>query len=393
MKKNLTFLFSFTQFAYWSSFAVIAAYSSLYLLSIGVSNSRIGIVMAVGSMLSALFQPVLGTISDRYPSFSARKILFCLIVLILLGASGLIVNGSNNQLLGCILFGFLVMLLQITQPFVNSIAMLSINDGYKLNFSISRGIGSVGYAASAYLIGNLAARTGAVIVPICCIATVLLLGITLVFFPSHKIDSTSNIPLDKQTKPASGRFFFAKYPTYGILFIGLIMIYFGHVFINNFVLQIIQNIGGTSAEMGLVTSSAAMIELVTMLLFTRILKITSLRNLIRISGVFFAIKVIGTMLSPNVGSLFAVQLFQLFGWGIMCVGLVYYVNDIMEAEDVTKGQAYATMSYTLGSIIASWAGGILIDQMGVRMMLMVGSVVSVIGAAVIFVGTREKKHL
>lgn len=406
MKKNLTFLFGLSQCAYWCGFAVVSAFASLYLLGIGVSNSSIGIVMAVGALISAVLQPVLGTLADRFPAFSARRILTFLILLSSISAVIMLLLGNRNILVICVLYAGCVMALQIMQPFINSLAMMSINDGYELNFSITRAVGSIGYAFAAYVIGVLGDRFGGVIVPIFIIITFVMLLATLLFFPAHK--SSGNFEsingegegmkdeeaLDSQgilsTKQEKEPFFFAKYPKYGILFFGLIMIYFGHVLINNFTLQIIQTKGGQSAEMGSVASLAALIELFMMLSFTRIRKYVSLATLLRVSGLFFAIKVLASLLVPNVAGYYAIQIFQLFGWGIMCVGLVLYVNEIMAPEDVVKGQAYATMTYTIGSIVASWIGGVLLDVAGVNVMLIVGSIISFVGAGIIFAGTERK---
>ena len=66
----------------------------------------------------------------------------------------------------------------------------------------------------------------------------------------------------------------------------------------------------------------------------------------------------------------------MLGWGLMTAASVYYVNAIMEPEDVIKGQAYFTMAYTLGSVLASLLGGTLIDFAGVHSMLLFATITS-----------------
>lgn len=53
---------------------------------------------------------------------------------------------------------------------------------------------------------------------------------------------------------------------------------------------------------------------------------------------------------------YGIQIFQMLGWGLMAAASVYYVNSIMDAEDAIKGQAYITMTYTLGSVIGAFLG-------------------------------------
>ena len=81
MKKDLTLLYAISELAYWMGFASILAFVSMYLLSIDVRNTVIGIVIAAGGVLSALTQPVLGTLSDRFPFFAIRRFLVALAVL------------------------------------------------------------------------------------------------------------------------------------------------------------------------------------------------------------------------------------------------------------------------------------------------------------------------
>ena len=89
------------------------------------------------------------------------------------------------------------------------------------------------------------------------------------------------------------------------------------------------------------------------------------------------------------GALYAVQLLQPLGWGIISVASVYYVNAITREQDHIKGQAYMTMSISAATIIASLAGGWLIDAAGVNGMLITAVICSALGAAIIL--RKQKK--
>ena len=76
----------------------------------------------------------------------------------------------------------------------------------------------------------------------------------------------------------------------------------------------------------------------------------------------------------------------MMGWGLITVSSVFYVNSIMKPEDIVKGQAYYTMSYTVGAVI----GGSLIDRAGVNAMLLFATICSLGGMLIVCFGSERK---
>lgn len=172
---------------------------------------------------------------------------------------------------------------------------------------------------------------------------------------------------------------------------GCVLVYISHVLLNSFTFQIVQEKGGTSAEMGTAMAMASLFELPTMFLFAFMLKKVRCDIWFRISGIFFFLKTLGTLLAPNILSFYAVQVFQMLGWALITVSSVYYVNAIMEKQDAIKGQAYMTMTYTLGSVAGALIGGALIDGMGVVSMLIFATVSAAAGMGImLFMAQRAK---
>ena len=111
-------------------------------------------------------------------------------------------------------------------------------------------------------------------------------------------------------------------------------------------------------------------------------KLTVLRVIMVPFFVFF-------MLAPNMTVFYGIQIFQMLGWGLMAAASVYYVNSIMDTEDAIKGQAYITMTYTLGSVIGAFLGGALIDFSGVNTMLLFATISAAVGAVIIFFSAEK----
>ena len=278
------------------------------------------------------------------------------------------------------------MVLQQIQPFINALGMRCLNTGYRLDFGIARAIGSLGYALAAFYLGRLTDKFGATVIPQFILVAFATLLLTVFFYP--RAVASAQLQEERTGQGANSVLaIFKKYRQFTLFLTGLILIYFGHTLINSFTLQIIETKGGGNTEMGTATSIAAILELGMMFLFTRIMKRVPMKTLLRVSGCFFTLKLVGSLLAPGVISYYLVQILQMFGWGIMAVALVYYVNEIMAAEDCVKGQAYATMTDTVGTVLGAWIGGSLIDQSGVNSMLICGILVSLVGTLILFAGT------
>ena len=378
--KKLTINYALIQMCYWMNFAAITGFTSVYLLHVGFTNTQIGVLIALAGAVCSVLQPVLASYADRPASPSLKKIL-------IISSTGMILIAVLLLLLqkSLILTGFFytvaVTLLQLIMPLINSLGMESLNQGKQLNYGIARGMGSASYGIAAYILGVIVAAVGEVTVPVAMLLGFGALLLTLLAFPFQKMKKAKQ---EKTKKNDDGLiYFFRKYRRFCVTLCGCVFIYIGHVLINNFAFQIVESKGGGSSEMGLAIAVAAIVELPTMFLFGWMLKKVRVDIWFRISGIFFVLKSLGTLLAPNMMTYYVIQIFQMFGWALITVSSVYYVNSIMEEQDAIKGQAYMTMTYTLGSVLASLAGGVLIDAAGVNSMLGVSVAAGVIGMLII----------
>lgn len=379
--KNLTGSYACIQALYWMYFAAIMSFSGFFLLDGGFSNTQIGIIAATAGIFSALLQPVLASYADRPDSPSLKKLIQIFYMIQLLLGIGLLF--SRTFILTGLLYGISIALLQLLTPFINALGMESINQGQQLNFGIARGMGSVAYAIICYVLGIITVKAGAGSIPVSVtVLTLLTLG-CLVAFPFIKTQNSSKTTSSTKirTNPV---LFFRKYKRFSLVLVGCIFIYLSHVLLNNFNFQIVQGKSGGSSEMGTAAAIAAMCELPTLFLFGYIIKKVRCDILIRVAGIFFVLKSLGTFLAPGISVFYGVQVFQMLGWGLMTAASVYYVNAVMEPEDAIKGQAYFTMTYTLGSVIGSFLGGALIDFAGVSSMLLFATVSAFLGALIVF---------
>lgn len=381
---HLTARYGFIHGAYWMAYAAVSGYASLYLLDLGFSNGTIGMLIALAGILSALLQPLAAGYADKPESLSLKTINIAIAVLAgVCGGALLLVRGSKALTL--VLYALVLALLQLSTPLVNSLGVLSINCGCKLNYGVSKSASSVTFAAASFLLGRLSARFGGVVVPVAIAVCYAVFILSLCLYPKQKAQST------EQKAASSG--FFRKYPRFLGVLAGCVLMLTSHVFINSFTLQVIRTKGGGSAEMGIAIAIAALSEIPTMLLFSWLLKKKSSAFWMRLTGFFFAFKALGSLLCSSVLGFYFFQATQIGAWALITVASVYYINAIMEPRDAVKGQAYYTTAYTLASALGGILGGRLIDTLGVNAMLLLGTLCAGLGTLIVclFVQKVEDK--
>lgn len=403
-KKNVTLYYGIITATYSVGYVTMSAFSSLFLKDIGLDDGDIGMLLAIASLVSVLIQPKVGSLIDRNPKISTKGVLLLLSIMVSILGISIVFLARSDIAVTTALYGISVMLLMLGQPFINALGMDAINYGYPINFGIGRGMGSLGYALGSAAFGSISVMYGPRSVPVAFSCSFLALCLFIYFYPVKK-----NVFIDNENKSASNNNslkyaedtdsinkseksqFLIRYKRLGIMLFGLIFVYFSHALINTFTLQIVQSKSGDSADMGTATAIAAICELVTVIIFPFYLKHFKLNNLLRISCVFFTLKIFTSFLVPDMMTFFLIQGLQMFGWGIMSIGIVYYANEFVGENDKAQAQAYAGMAYTISSVLASFLGGNIIDWVGVDSMLQIGSAVALIGTIVVWVTVKDLK--
>ncbi|UTY39066.1 MFS transporter [Allocoprobacillus halotolerans] len=87
--------------------------------------------------------------------------------------------------------------------------------------------------------------------------------------------------------------------------------------------------------------------------------------------------------------IYVAQLMQMGAYALFIPSAVYYVKKKMYAADINKGQSLVTMAMTLSEIFANLIGGVLLDIVGVRSVLLIGVVIFVIGSIIVLITTKK----
>ena len=389
---SLDIKYSAIQFIFFGSVCAVMGYASVYLLDQGVSNSLIGTILAAISVIVVFTQPAIAAYADKNKHIELRKIISAVMVLAVILSVATFFVKDVVVLLLCVYVGISTCI-QTVMPLMNSLAFVFEKQGIEINYGIARGIGSAAYALVSFALGYLVEDFGTSVIPLVYIFfnVLLVLAVNSFVLPKSERKDVAEVEEEKATEEKQLSFidFFKKYKKFMIFVLGVVVVYFTHTIINNFFIQILTPIGGTESDMGTAVFLAAIVELPAMGLFNSIRKKVKVSTLLKFSAIMFAVKHALTFLATDMTLIYVAQFCQIAAYAILIPASVYYVNSIVAKQDQIKGQSMVTMAMTASGIVANLAGGFLLDGIGVHNVLLMGSVISVIGAVIVMLSVER----
>lgn len=368
---------------YWMHYGVIASFCSAYLIGIGYSNSEIGVILAASGAVSVFLQPILADISDRSVKLSSIGVAQISTVLMLILNLALFVFTRKSAALWTVYMLLMAWNLAL-QPLFNSLQRKLSETGVPINFGICRAGGSLGYSVFTAVIGILVEKMGTEVLPSAGVIVLSLLFILLVLTNNTLRRSSANQEAinEKSTKPEKEiglTEFFNRNKLFVILNFFILILFFQNSVLNNFMFQIVENVGGGTKEMGKILSFMAFVEIPALFFFDKIRAIFSCRTLLKIASVAFLLKIAIIYSAQSVGIIFAAHFFHIFSFGIFLPAIVVFINEIMEKGELVKGQALFTIALTISNIFASVSGGVMLDRFGAELMLLISVIATAVG--------------
>ena len=306
MKFLLNGIYGCIHGSYWMSYGIIASFSSAFLLTRGYSNSDIGLILALGSIVSVIAQPFTADLADRSKRISLIGITQIISTAILaFTAVTFFITGKMLAL--SVVFVMMVAGNAVLQPLFNSLAFKLEESGIHIYFGATRSIGSLAYSVLCAFLGVLVERYSGQIIPVFGVvimaALLLALSVTKRLFRKacaqrdaslgnssaggFDTEKNSRGQLDAEiafagnVEAAEERFteavcisaveerladgneeinlleFVKRNKLFVIAHIGIAGIFFSNSVYNNFMLQIAQSVGGTSVDLGRILSVMA----------------------------------------------------------------------------------------------------------------------------------------
>lgn len=383
--KTLNIKYASIQGLYYIVICCVLGYAAVYLGAIGFSATWIGILLAIGNIITTILAPMLAGYVDKY-HLSLNKVLIVLAGLSTV-LSVLLAIFTKIPFIIAVLFVIMFGLLNCMMPLINALTFAFEEHGIKLNYGIGRGIGSAAYALTSLALGYLVKVFSPALMPI---AYVIILAGLIPLLSSFKLKKAGiSKGHNEPVHATSFKDFFTKYTTFMLFLLGFVLVYADHMIINNFFIKIVENIGADVSVMGIAVFLAAILELISMSAYEKWKDHLDIAFVIKFSVVMFTIKHIITWLAPNVFVLYIAQITQMFAYALFIPASVYYVEKLFNKNDAVKGQSLVTASMTVAAVAASLCGGFLLDSLGTDMTLLIGAIVSVIGTIIMLFTTQK----
>lgn len=372
---------------YFAVFCSIHGFAAVILLDRGFSNALIGVTLAVANILSALCQPLIAGIVDKSRVITNRRVIMVSSAILIGATCALMLIRSSTAMI------FVIFALIYALQFIFQSNMIAMNFEYqragcKINFGLARGLGSAGFAVSSAILGGFVESSGTnVLMYFTIIALALLIVVTFIY---KKPECDTESAQDNTPKSVGLFDFIRKYKRFMLFVVGTVLIFFSHNMLNDFLIQIIQSLGGGESQLGYATFLAAILELPVMAFIGTVLKKTKTNKVLVFSAVAFLLKNVIMLCAGGMPGMYLSQACQLLAYAVFIPTAAYFADAEMESCDKVKGQALINSAITLGGVFSNLICGKILDVSGVRPMLTVGMIVCVIGLITIFAAVNIK---
>ena len=382
-------------------YGITGSFASVFMLAKGYDNMHIGMTLAAANLLALGLQPFVADHMDRAKGIKIIDASAWMTLLMMLTCAGYFVFTGRSFMLAAAIAAVLA-IHALLQPLLNSLAFRLGESGTNVNYGIGRAGGSLGFSAIVAVLGTLVEKKGEMSVPVCTEAACLLL-IALLFitkFSFSKMKRANDIEIaehaggrlaetDEDDERIDLKAFIRRNKYFFIMNLGISGLLFSNAILSNYMPQIAGGVGGITEQTGRILSLMALLEMPTMIFIGQIKKRFQSRTLIKIASIGFTGKIVVCWLAGSVGVLFAAQAFQLVAFALLMPAMVYYINEIMSPGEAVKGQSLFTMMFTFATIIASFAGGWILDASGAKMLTFVAALITAAGAAVVFLSINK----
>lgn len=363
---------------YWSVIAACVSFLNVFLTGRGLGTAEIGFLTAVGNGLAAIFQPIVSKVCSR-SNKNERDFL----VLISMLAMTLVIMALERKagLSMKIEIVAAIALVLVMQPLLNSLGYFYIARSVEINYGVSRGIGSITFAVTSFVLGILSEINK----DLSMVMAAVLLGALILSLLAQKPISGNNVVTVFDGRAQKQKIQNSKFVIF-LLAVGMLFTFYNVT--NVYLLQIAKRIGGDAKTVGTAFAVAALFEFPIMFMFNRLKEKFKSRSMLIFSGIFFLLKGILTYIATSPSTLIAIQVTQLFGFALFTPCSVDFINDIMSDEKKITGQGFLASAITMGGVIGSVAGGVLIESTGVLNTLIISNVICLIAILLIVISTR-----
>lgn len=377
MEKQINLKHSLSFFFLHAITCIIYGFSVYTLKERGFSASNAGYFLAASSFIAIFLQIFLADICDKSKKISVFEMsTVCALLIFICAVCNYFIRSANAFL--AIIFIIGTSLYIGIEPLINTLSSKFLYCGIKIDFAKARACGSISYAIFCFVLGYLSNLFSYKIIIIFFILMSLGLLCDLLLLRKDYQIVNNNVVITKEK--ISYKEFIKNNKYFVLLIVFLSFIYYGYLMLDNFMILIVENVGGNSNDLGSILGVKAIIEYLGILLvYPFFIKRLSLNKVLVLAAFMFLLKAILLVLSGNVTCLYLTQIIQCLSFSLMMPGGVALATKVLKEDEITRGQAFLTLACVFGSLFGSLTTGFIIDNLGVKYMEYMAVVASLVG--------------
>ncbi len=362
--------FSALMLMYWAGMSTHFTFRVLIMKEYAFSDTTVGLISALGSLVIMFAQPIWGMVSDMTGSIK-KVILFCLGFSII---CYLLLSVVRDPIFFSIIFSFFVFFQSPTDPLLNNWVVQKSKRFPNLWFGRIRLWGSVGFALSAVFFSWLIDHGVSVrLMPVGYALLVGIVGIIAFSTQDVHLEKKERIPL----KQLGVMRLFKNY-YYVCVFLFSLIVFIPFIAFNTFIPQIVLMLGGNVEQLGWVFFIMAASEVPIFYYAKKLSRSMSPVRMMIFGAVINAVRMTLYLTAKSPVHVILLQSLQGPFFAFFLNGIMHYIDDIAPSKLKSTALTIAiSAGFGLGGTIGNAFGGHLIDLLGFQRFFYVCAFISV----------------
>ena len=359
--------YSLAQAFYWGSMAIINGYTAVYLTSKGVSNTVIGTVVSLSTIIAIAIQLSLSSVLDKRPKTLSKVPVVILTSLSTLSIALMLIFPENATTI----LAFYTIALTLDKSSNSMLSTVSVKSDIHVAFGIPRMLGSGAYAVTSLCIGRLVDSLGAsylmyIYIPICACT-----ALSMIFMREDHIETP---PPKKDSSSASYFSILKENKILRIFLVAVVLIGIGQSSCITFLIRIIEDCGGGTTQLGNAMFIQSFSEVPMLMLMATVFKDSRKDKLLIVSFLAYSVRIITLSFATVLPVVYLAASLNSVSVGIFSAASISFANIISKEEEKARCQALTVLAGSggLGSVIGGMLSGVLLDTFGTRQTFFIG---------------------
>lgn len=392
--KRINWNYAILQGVFWMANASIATFAAVYLSYRGLNDLQIGISTALDCFLAIVMQIFVADYLDHHMEVPIKNVLALLFLIG--GIFGALLIWAPLPTVGVIIcFVGAVSILLMTNGLINAQMMQFTNVGIPAEFGWPRGIGSLCYALSSILYGNMTAKHGAGVIPMFFLVMIALCILFVMTMPNpYKYVDPMEFAKEHEVEAeqTSYKTMLLTNPTLLIALICVIVYSVGQSGALTFMIRVIESVGCGESEYGITEAVRAGVEVPMLFASVYVLKKISVKTAVVISLLASAVRIFMIAFAGSMTLLYAASALNILCSGIYLFASVLFVDEIVRPTEKVRAQSLLALFYSIGSVLGNFLSGAMLGALGTRPSMLVNGGFCVLSGICFMTFVKNKKQ-